>query len=158
MSSSQWQRVEELFHAALLLKPEEREVYLLGQCAGDSSLQDEVSSLIAASENDKSFIEAPAVSLSLKVMSNYQPGMLVGQTLGHYNILKLLGAGGMGEVYLAEDTTLERKVALKFLAGGFGDDPWAKAQLMREAKAVAQLENPNICVIHRFEQIGELLH
>lgn len=153
-ATNHWERLEELFHETLRLQPGERDGYLSGQCAGDLALQREVESLVAEAEIDEDFIEESAMSLALKVMSNARPGSLAGQVIAHYKILKLLGSGGMGEVYLAEDSTLERLVALKFLSSGF-DDEWAKAQLIREARAVAQLDHPNICGIYGIEQIGE---
>ena len=149
-----WERLEELFHETLRLQPSERDEYLSAQCEGDLALRREVESLVAEAELEENFIDESAMSLALKVMSDAKSGSFAGQVIGHYKILKLLGSGGMGEVYLAEDSTLERLVALKFLSSGF-DDEWAKAQLIREARAVAQLDHPNICVIHGIEQIGE---
>ena len=75
-------------------------------------------------------------------------GVLVGRSLGHYQIIRLLGEGGMGEVYLAEDRVLERRVALKFIAGTLMDNEWSRAQLLQEARAVAKLENSNICAVY----------
>lgn len=153
-ANNRWERVEELFHETLRLQCLERDEYLRSQCAGDLALKREVESLVAEAELQENFIDESAMSLALKVMSDAKSGSLAGQVIGHYKILKLLGSGGMGEVYLAEDSTLERLVALKFLSSGF-DDEWAKAQLVREARAVAQLDHPNICGIYGIEQIGE---
>ncbi|HEY9502201.1 MAG TPA: protein kinase, partial [Pyrinomonadaceae bacterium] len=150
MSSDQWQRIEDLFHAASQLKPSDQLDYLKRESGDDPSLVAEVQSLIEAS-ND-ALLETPAVSLGFKVLSNIsKPGALVGRTVGHFNVTKLLGAGGMGEVYLATDQKLERQVALKFLNRGFGNDEWLRSQLILEARAVAQLENQNICSIHGLE-------
>lgn len=151
-ANKRWERVEELFHATLQLEPSERAEYLSDQCAGDPELLREVESLVTEAESQGNFIEESAMSLTLKIMSDGKSGSLAGQVIGHYKILKLLGFGGMGEVYLAEDSNLERLVALKFLSSGF-DDEWAKAQLMREARAIAQLDHPNICGIYGIEQI-----
>ena len=153
-TSSRWERLEELFHETLRLQSHERAEYLSGQCSDDLALQREVESLVAEAELQEDFIEESAMNLALKVMSDGKSGSLAGEVIGHYTILKLLGSGGMGEVYLAHDSTLERAVALKFLSSGF-DDEWAKAQLVREARAVAQLDHPNICGIYGIEQIDE---
>jgi serine/threonine protein kinase/Flp pilus assembly protein TadD len=153
MSDSEWQAIEELFHEALPLAPKAREEYLEQKCSGDPKLLKEVTSLLEEADRQKTFIEAPVIDLGFKVILDRNPLTLVGQIIGHFKILRLLGSGGMGDVYLAEDLTLERQVALKFLSIGFGDNGWAKAQLSREAKTIAQLENPNICGIHRIEEI-----
>ncbi|HET6862842.1 MAG TPA: protein kinase [Pyrinomonadaceae bacterium] len=150
MSSDQWRRIEDLFHAASQLHPSDQLDYLKRESGNDPAIVAEVQSLIEAS-NDALF-ETPAVSLGLKVLSNAsKPGALAGRTIGHFKIIKLLGAGGMGEVYLATDLNLQRQVALKFLNHGFGNDEWLRAQLILEARAVAQLENHNICSIHGLE-------
>ena len=73
---------------------------------------------------------------------------MIGKTISHYRILEKLGAGGMGEVFLADDLSLDRKVALKFLSQELQHDPVARKRLFREAKAAAALDHPNICSIH----------
>src|SRR5437879_5280924 len=77
---------------------------------------------------------------------------MIGAAISHYRILSKLGAGGMGEVYLAEDTQLGRRVAIKFLPAQSMADEQAKRRLVREAKAAAKLDHPNICSIH---EVGE---
>jgi eukaryotic-like serine/threonine-protein kinase len=152
MNDNNWQRAEELFHVAIGLSAEERAAYLDEACQ-DASLRAEVESLIAAFENKQEFLKRPAFSLGMKVLSaDSEVEALVGKQIGPYKIHALLGRGGMGEVYLAQDTLLDRKVALKFLSNGFTDDAWAKRRLMKEAQAIACLDHPNICVVYDFEE------
>src|SRR5262245_9843542 len=82
---------------------------------------------------------------------------MVGTTLGHYRIVRQLGTGGMGEVYVAEDTTLDRQVALKVLPQAMSDDSERRQRFEREAKAVAALNHPNIVTIHSVESAGDTL-
>ncbi|MEN3332212.1 MAG: eukaryotic-like serine/threonine-protein kinase [Blastocatellia bacterium] len=153
MKPKNWQRTEVLFHEAMGLSAEERAVYLAKVCVDDASLRREVESLIAAFENKREFMERPAFSLGMKVLAEEpEKESLVGKQIGSYQIQVLLGRGGMGEVYLAQDDRLDRKVALKFLSHPFTDDAWAKRQLKKEAQAIGRLDHPNICVVHDFEE------
>ena len=152
----QW-RVEELFHATLAVAPEERAAYLSDECGENELLRLEVESLISAFEAKSSFIDEPALSLGMGALGESLSGSLVGRSLGHYHIIRLLGEGGMGEVYLAEDRVLERPVALKFIARWLIDNEWARTQLLLEARAVAKFENPNICSVYEVKEIDEHL-
>jgi eukaryotic-like serine/threonine-protein kinase len=149
------EEVETLFHAALDLAAADRSVYLSSACLGDKELCAEVEALIAAYENGNGFIDQPAFDLGMKLMSSNLSASLVSQEIGEYKILRRLGKGGMGEVYLAQDTRLERQVALKFLSPEFVGDNWARRQLFKEAQAVAALDHPNICSVHDIKEIGE---
>jgi eukaryotic-like serine/threonine-protein kinase len=149
------QDIEELFHVALTLDGEARAKYLSLACDGKQLLRAEVESLLASFEKEIDFLEQPAFSLGMKVLGNGRETSLTGQQIGFYKILEKLGSGGMGEVYLAEDTKLNRRVALKFLSGALVNDNWAKKQLVKEAQAVAMLDHPNICPVYGFEEIGE---
>jgi serine/threonine protein kinase/tetratricopeptide (TPR) repeat protein len=153
MDNRHWQRIEELFHGASQLNGVARAAFLSSQCDGDDDALREVNSLLTASEGDCLFFEQPVFDFGIRILG--QSGSLVGKSIGHYKIVRLLGEGGMGEVYLAEDRVLERYVALKFLVTGLFDDCSAKDQLMREARAVAKLEHPHICPVYGLESFGD---
>jgi TolB-like protein/tRNA A-37 threonylcarbamoyl transferase component Bud32/Tfp pilus assembly protein PilF len=154
MEAEEWEHIESLFHEARALAPEAQAVYLDAACSGDAALRAEVESLLAACNGREHFMEEPAFDLGLKVLAAAPPDSLAGRLIGPYQILKQLGRGGMGEVYLAEDTRLGRRVALKFLSAKLVDDNWAKRQLTKEAQAIAVLDHPNICAVHGIEEAG----
>jgi TolB-like protein/Flp pilus assembly protein TadD len=154
MEAERWERIESLFHAALPLDPEARGAYFESACSGDAALRAEVESLLAACNGREHFMEEPAFDLGLKVLAGSPADTLAGRLIGPYKVLEQLGRGGMGEVYLAEDTRLGRRVALKFLSAKLVDDNWAKRHLVKEAQSVAMLEHPNICTVHGIEEAG----
>src|SRR3984893_13474810 len=113
MKPIRWQQLDALFLSALEHEPGERAAFLDEACAGDESLRKQVEALLAAHEKAGSFIESPAIEVEARSVANDQSNSAVGQTLGHYKIISTLGVGGMGEVYLAEDSSLGRQIALK---------------------------------------------
>ncbi len=154
MSAENWQRIETLFHTALDLNVQERSDYLSRSCANDDLLRREVESLLASLNTKDELFEKPIFEMGIGLMGRNCESSLTGKTVGSYLIEKKLGSGGMGEVYLAEDTRLKRKVALKFLSPALVDDKWAKRQLIKEARASAMLDHPNICAVYGFEEVG----
>jgi len=152
MNPERWQQIDQILEATLELPADERSAFLAVACAGDESLRGEVESLLRSDEGGENFIAEPAVTLVADVMAAQQIRSLAGQCFNHYKILSQLGRGGMGEVYLAEDLKLARKVAIKFLPLALMADEQARRRLLREARAAAALDHPNICTIH---EVGE---
>ena len=148
-------QIEEVFHGAMTVAAGERTGYLDHACREDEDLRREVDSLIAAYESSGGVLDETAVTLALKVLSAENVDSLLDQELGPYKIVGVLGRGGMGAVYLAENRRLNKKVALKFLSSEYVSDHWARRQLIKEARAVARLDHPNICAVYDFEEIGE---
>jgi serine/threonine protein kinase/tetratricopeptide (TPR) repeat protein len=152
VKDERWQEVERLYHLTLEREASERSTFLVQACAGDESLRREVESLLTYEPHADSFIEAPALEVAARMMAGEHPPIRAGDTFNQYRIRQMLGAGGMGEVYLAEDMSLRRNVALKFLPAVLTKD---KAHLRRfevEARAVAALSHPNVCIIHEVIQ------
>jgi serine/threonine protein kinase/Tfp pilus assembly protein PilF len=161
MSPTQWKKIDELLDAALDLPAERHAAYLDEVCEGDDELRRELSSLLAAHEKAGSFIEttpAEGISTVFSQRGLDQTQTLVGQTLGHYEIVALIGSGGMGEVYKARDSRLDRYVAIKVLPQHLSAHPDALSRFEREAKAVAALSHPNILAIHDFGHEGGMAY
>ncbi|HET8675204.1 MAG TPA: serine/threonine-protein kinase [Blastocatellia bacterium] len=153
MKADEWQRVNDLFHAALEREPGERAAFLVHACAGDEDLRREVESLLASHDPSDNFIESLAPELAAGLLAESQARLAAGQSIGHYKVMALLGAGGMGEVYLAEDTRLGRRVALKLLPAQLTTEPDRLPRFEREARAASSLNHPNIITIHEVGQI-----
>jgi class 3 adenylate cyclase/predicted Ser/Thr protein kinase len=167
MDAKRWGQINEIFDCALDLSREEREIFLADACVGDDDLRREVESLLAAHANAGTFLEAPAVEVAAQeiVADEFTSTVaaklpaapqLIGQELANYKIISLLGKGGMGEVYLAEDKRLQRKVALKLLAPQFTSDADRVRRFEREARAVSALNHPNIVTIFDIGRAGGL--
>ena len=153
MTPERWQSVNELYHAAQERAPHEREAWLRARCADDEALYREVTALLAADEKAADYLETPALELEAKALAAEQPAATPLRQLAQYEILAPLGAGGMGEVHLALDTRLGRKVALKLLPAAFTTEAERVRRFAREAHAVSALNHPNIITIH---EIGEV--
>jgi eukaryotic-like serine/threonine-protein kinase len=120
--SDEWQKVKELYEAASLLPSDERSSFLDERCNGDEELRREVESLLSFSSDAGSFMEKPAVGEVADIVVSANGKLSKGQRLAHYEIIAEIGAGGMGEVFLARDMRLNRKVALKLLAAHITED------------------------------------
>lgn len=144
MNPERWQQVEEVLQNALDLPWSERTTFITERCRHDEKLKREATSLLDAHEDAGNFIETPALA--------HDAHVLLGDTtlreVGQYLIIRPLGTGGMGEVYLAQDRRLDRLVALKILPAYFAADDARLSRFQREARAASALNHPNILIIH----------
>src|SRR5581483_1581318 len=155
MKNERWEQIEQIYLAALKRARDERGAFLATACAGDELLRREVESLLACETEAEDFIEQPAIEVAAGLLAETQTGVAAGQTLGHYRVISRLGAGGMGEVYLALDLRLGRRVALKLLPERFVSDADRVRRFEQEARAASALSHPNIITIFEIGQIKE---
>jgi serine/threonine protein kinase/Tfp pilus assembly protein PilF len=171
MESERWARVKELCLAALDREEDKRQRFLDEACGSDSALRQEVESLLLQEKDAGEFLESPPLDLCIQLLGESEPerfraaadpDQLIGKNVSHYRILEKLGAGGMGNVYKAEDLDLGRLVALKFLSPAvFGSDQnnslsdAAVARIEREARAASALDHPNICTVYEVNRYEE---
>src|SRR5262245_47884317 len=153
MTPERWRRIEELFQAARQRTTAgERAAFLDGACLGDAKLRAEVEALLAAEDSAGSFINNSAMKVAAPMIAADRAAQMQGQYIGHYKIISPLRAGGMGEVYLAEDTRVGRKVALKLLPEYLTRDVERSRRFQQEARAVVALNHPNLVTVY---EIGE---
>src|SRR5215204_5337155 len=146
-----WTTVKRIHQSALDFDPSERAAFVDESCGGDEALRREVQELLTYAAEAESFLERPAVDIAPKPDASHETS-LVGRSISHYQVLSLLGAGGMGEVYLARDPRLDRTVALKILPGELAADADRMERFTREAKAASALNHPNVATIY---DVGE---
>jgi serine/threonine protein kinase len=140
MDPERWQQIDQLFHSALNCEPAARATFLQQACIADEALRREVESLVESHEESDGFIEEPAIDLAAELLARRAEALAAGQTVGPYKIVSLLGEGGMGEVYLAQDERLGRQVALKLLPAQFTRDADRVRRFEQEARAVSALK------------------
>ncbi|HXG68742.1 MAG TPA: protein kinase [Blastocatellia bacterium] len=155
MTPERYQRIGQIFDEALELAPERRAGWLAQVCSDDARLLDDVEKLLANHSESEKFLSRPALDVAAELLAQNRAPFAPGKQISHYRVLSLLGAGGMGEVYLAEDTTLKRKVALKVLPGTIAQDKDRLRRFEQEAFAASALNHPNILTIYEFGAEGE---
>jgi len=150
VTPERWKQIDELFDVVLEIPDERRDEFLSEQCNGDEDLKHEVLSLLGAQRENSRFLENSAMNLMAKELANDRTEVFsfVGREFGTYKIEKAIGAGGMGEVYLAHDDKLKRKVALKILPAEFLADAERIKRFEREARMVSALNHPYIVTIY----------
>src|SRR6266481_497593 len=151
MPDPHWENLKEIFHTAVALAPAERDTYLDHACDGNASLRQAVESLLKSHEETGNFVDAPAYQAAAEMLVDVAD-LKAGQNIAHYRIVRLIGEGGMGKVYLAEDAKLHRRISLKFLSANFTKDHERLRRFEQEARAASALNHPNILTIHEISE------
>jgi len=153
MTPERYQQIDQVFQAALELDPEQRPAFLDQVCSTDAAMRSEVESLLTSDHGSAGFIEDGAMDVAARLLARDEPELPSGEHLDRYKVLSLLGSGGMGEVYLAYDEKLDRKIALKLLPDYLTTNQESLHRFQQEARAASALNHPNIITIH---EIGEV--
>src|SRR5205809_3698334 len=154
MEPRRWGRITDIYHATIARPPEERASFLGEECHGDESLRKQVEAMVKSHERSGDFIESPAFAVAPELLIDEPMSDLIGQSIGHYRIESLLGVGGMGEVYLARDERLGRKIALKLLPERLTADETQLSRFKTEARAASALNHPNILTVYEISVEG----
>jgi eukaryotic-like serine/threonine-protein kinase len=153
--NDRWEEINRLYNAAVEVEEKERPTFLENACEGDQELRREVESLLAYDKPAQQLLDRPAMQIVAEKLSN-EPPSLIGRKLGPYQIQMVLGAGGMGEVYKAKDTRLNRTVAIKVLPRLLSERADLRQRFEREARAIASLSHPNICALYDIGRQDEI--
>src|ERR1041385_4260263 len=157
MKPERWQQLKQIFQSALERDPAERSAFLHQACGGNAELRKDVESLISSHDQAGDSIEIMAAEAATKMLSA-ERNSIEGKQIGHYRMLSRIGRGGMGEVFLAQDTRLNRKVALKLLRSDLTGNEDRLRRFQQEAQAASALNHPNILTIHEIGQHSSLLY
>src|SRR5438552_2764640 len=156
MTPERWQHLKQIFQSALERNPAERSAFISEACADDRELRSEVESLISSHDQAGDSIVAMAAEAATEMLDDDQAVSIVGKQISHYQVVSCIGRGGMGEVFLAQDTSLGRKVALKLLRSDFTRIEERLRRFQQEARAASALNHPNILTIHEIGHDGSL--
>jgi serine/threonine protein kinase len=151
MTPERWQLIRGILESAMEMRPAERTAYLDRQCVADPSLREDVDEMLSIDGKlDPDFLQSPVAEQAalLETSSLGNTKLAPGTRLGHYEVLALLGEGGMGEVYRGRDTRLDRIVAVKVIPHALSSDPLRRQRFEREGRAISALQHPNICTLH----------
>jgi serine/threonine protein kinase len=151
MDRERWLQIDRILEAVLDLPTEDRSAFLTTACAGDEELLTEVQALVAAHNHQDEFLEGSLWSSGMRLLASDDASTVIGETLGDYRIVRRLGAGGVSEVYLAEDSRLPRPVAIKLLAPCWAADHDSLQRFRQEALAASALNHPNILTIYEID-------
>lgn len=147
IKAEHWKEVSRIFNEAINKDVSERSNYVAAACSDDPVLKADVQALLSGHESFDSFIDSPAVGLAAGHPSEKRNKLSPGDSIGLFRILSFIGAGGMGEVYLAEDERLDRHVALKLLPEDLRENPALMSRFRQEARAASALSHPNIITV-----------
>jgi eukaryotic-like serine/threonine-protein kinase len=156
MTAEQWQRARDLFERALDDDPSDVGGWLAREASDDPAVKAEVASLLQHHTRAGAFLSEP-ISARLTDLLDEAPRFEAGRAIGPYIIVREIGRGGMGRVYLATDSRLGRTVALKALPAELARSPFQRERLRREARAAASLTHPGICTIYALEELNDEL-
>src|SRR5207247_63800 len=156
MTPGRWPQLKQIFQSAIERNAAERSAFLNQACADDPALRSQVESLIASHDQAGDSIEAMAAEAATEMLDDDQAVSIVGKQISHYQVGSRIGRGGMGEVFLAHDTSLGRKVALKLLRSDFTRNEERLRRFQQEARAASALNHPNILTIYEIGHDGSL--
>jgi eukaryotic-like serine/threonine-protein kinase len=148
MDLERWKQIDNVFSEALKLDPDKRKEFLEVVCAKDSDLKKEVEALLSSDKQVGTFVEGAPARLAIDLLAVRTERFSAGQFIGPYKILAVLGAGGMGEVYRAQDTRLKREVAIKVMPSEYADDQDRLNRFEKESRSAGMLNHPNILTIY----------
>jgi serine/threonine protein kinase len=147
VNPERWRQIERLYHSALERPSREREAFLESECRGDDGLRLEVQALLSRAASAENFLDSSAAAVAARMGTQPAAPILTGLRLGVYVVQDPLGAGGMGVIYRALDTRLNRPVAIKFLSDDLAD-PASRRRFQREAQTASSLNHPHILTVH----------